>query len=247
MKRTKLIPVMALAAALSSQSNAESQSDVILLAGQSNAVGPMSDAELLQSVPSGWLWVRGDKQWHVLRPQEGEFEDGHFGPEMGIADATPNPYIFKFAIGSTSLNKDWRPAEETGLLAEMMQILPDALKDIGGRPSCFVFVQGESDAETHEMAARYPLLLDQLVARVRSAFPGIPIILSVDELHPWIRKNTSIIEAQKGLADKDDHIQFVSFRDLPKADQTHLTAAGTLEQGRRLGKACKQSEAKRKS
>lgn len=221
---------------------------LIVLAGQSNASGGASDAALLPAdrptVPFWWDepgFSNSAMKWVHLSPQPLlAFPKGHFGPEYGIAAAMPDAAIFKFTSGASSLAKDWKPGSVTGLAQRFEDELEVAMKGTNATPYCFVLVQGESDAETKEMATTYADRLKALIGAIRSKMGSdVRIVLSVDELHPWVVANHEVVAAQKALADADLKISFSSFSDLPKADSTHLVAAGTLEQGKRLAEACR--------
>lgn len=247
LKQAALISVAAVgfsvAAVVGLQANAPRP--LIVLAGQSNAVGPTADAAKLSSLPQGKLWwsdgVTNTNSWNEIGPQPGGFEAGHFGPEIGIAGDIDNASIFKFAAGATSLAKDWTPDNSGGLLSSMLESLQAAMaEDPKLSPYCFVFVQGESDAETDEFSASYDHRLRTLIAKVRGLLdPQIPIVLSVDELHPWVVSRPQVVAVQKAIAGADPFIEFVSFSDLEKADTTHLVAEATIEQGKRYAEACK--------
>ena len=64
--------------------------------------------------------------------------------------------------------------------------------------------------------------------------PTLPVILSVDEQHPRVQLQPEVVQAQKLLADSDPSITFMSMNGLEKYDVTHLTAKGTINQGKRL-------------
>ena len=220
---------------------------LIVLAGQSNAAGQESDASLLprDGIDAPFWWDEpsignGGMKWVRLSPQPSHIPAGHFGPEYGIAAQIPDAAIFKFTSGATSLANDWRPGARSGLMERFSDELSLAMSQTDAEPYCFVFVQGESDAETKEMAGAYGERLKSLVGIVRSRMgPDVKIVLSVDELHPWIAANPEVVDAQKNFEEADPKIRFSSFRDLPKADSTHLVAAGTLEQGKRFAETCK--------
>lgn len=218
---------------------------LIVLAGQSNAVGFRSDAGLLpKSTPNVPFWWNepgqssSEMKWGNLTPQPGEFEKGHFGPEFGIARTMADASVFKYSSGSTSLAKDWRPQTDDGFLRQLLDELNIAMQDTPAKPYCFVFVQGESDAQPDTVEA-YRSNLTALIDRVRQKLgTDIAIVLSVDELHPYVQRFPQVVAIQKETANADPKIEFSSFSDLPKYDETHLVAASTLTQGKRLAEAC---------
>ncbi len=232
--------------------------NVYILAGQSNALGNGSNASSYpydREVDSKvrFYWVEpglgsSGGEWTTLRPQPGIYSKGHFGPEVSLARAAdaagiPNVAVIKFAKGSTSLFKDWRPGDSSGLFETLSETLTQALDGLrktgSTKTACFIWIQGESDAENEEMAAAYGRNLTQLIKIVRKQLGGgIRIVVGLDEQHPWVKTNPIVIAHQKKLVDKDKNIRFVSMIGLPKADTSHLTPIGVIEHGRRIFDAC---------
>lgn len=218
---------------------------LIVLTGQSNAAGYRSDAGLLPpETPQAPFWwdepgqSNSGKKWVSLSPQPGSFEKGHFGPEYGISEVIENASVFKFASGSTSLAKDWKPGASDGLMQQFLDELDVAMKATSAKPYCFILVQGESDAQPG-IVDDYRENLSTLIGLVRGKLgANTPIILSVDELHPYVREFPKVVAVQKEMAEEDPKIAFSSFSDLPKYDASHLVAASTIIQGKRLAEAC---------
>lgn len=224
-----------------------------ILAGQSNAQGFQGDAA---QCPVGGAQIPlfynspgfGDSggQWTILGPQSGgHFPKGYFGPEITFAlalqQAGAQPAIFKFAAPSTSLAKDWKGPGENGLLDTMCRELLAAIKLFDARHlkvkvCSFTWIQGESDAQTDEMAIRYHDRLTVLLRHVREILhePDLPIILGIDEQHPWVKERPLVVEAQKKIVAADKHMAFLSMNGLEKADTSHLTPAGLARHGERL-------------
>jgi hypothetical protein len=100
-------------------------------------------------------------------------------------------------------------------------------------------VQGESDAENKLMASQYYFRIKSIIQHFRKSqgYEHLPVVLGVDEHHPWVKANTAIVAAQKKLAIEDPCIAFTSKKELPKADVTHLTPEGLIEHGSVLYKA----------
>jgi len=171
-----------------------------------------------------------------------QFASGHFGPEvafpLALEQPGARPAIFKFIALSTSLAKDWNGPGEGGLLDAMCRELPAAIKLLEARQQrvrirSFTWIQGESDAETDEMALRYRERLAVLVRHVRETLhePDLPVILGVDEQHLWVKERPIVVEAQKQLVAADKRMAFVSMLGLEKADISHLTPKGLVEHG----------------
>ena len=223
-----------------------------ILAGQSNAQGFRGDAAhcpggaqipFFYNAPG---FGDSDGQWTILGPQSGgDYPKGYFGPEITFAlalqQAGSQPAIFKFTAPSTSLAKDWKGPGESGLLDTMCRELQTAIKLLETRHlkvklCSFTWIQGESDAETDAMAVLYHERLAVLVRHVREILhePDLPIILGVDEQHPWVKERPVVVEAQKQIVATNKHMAFLSMLGLEKADTSHLTPNGLVKHGERL-------------
>jgi hypothetical protein len=128
-----------------------------------------------------------------------------------VKKAGGNPAIFKYSLGSTSLANDWRGPGESGMYDKMATEFKGAvslLKKKGHTVTIqgFIWIQGESDAETPAMAGAYKDRLKTLIDDVRNVVakqPELPVILGVDEQHDWVKTNPQVLEAQQALANKD--------------------------------------------
>lgn len=237
--------------------------DLFLIAGQSNAQGWQGNAAYYPEDPEGldsaikFYWVTpgyssSKEEWTTLKVQGGLFEQGHFGPEVTFARALKrngyNPAIFKYSLGSTSIANNWKLPGEDGMYDRMVnefrkatRILEDEAEKINIR--AFIWIQGESDAETKSMAEAYYKRLKSLIKDIRMNVignPNLPVILGVDEQHPWVTKHPEVVQAQLKLAKDNEHITFTSMRGLDKADATHLTPEGLKKHGVHLFKAYKE-------
>lgn len=255
--------IVFLAAFLAADISIGEQIDLFILAGQSNAQGWMGDAayypadndELDPSIAFFWVTPQhssSNGQWTRLKPQGGRFEQGHFGPEISLARCLKNSgyqaAIFKYTLGSTSIARHWQGPGDGKLYDRMVEAFRAAVSMLsagGHRVSVrgFVWIQGESDAETPAMAAAYKERLRLLIKDWRHhviSNPRLAVILGVDEQHPWVSKNPQVVKAQKILAQQDKRIVFTSMSGLEKADSTHLTPKGLAGHGQRICAAFKQ-------
>jgi pimeloyl-ACP methyl ester carboxylesterase len=230
--------------------------DLILVAGQSNAQGWMGDATKYPADPEGldaqipFFWASpgigsSQNKWVTLGPQEGRFPAGHFGPEIVLArdmkSAGFQPAVFKFTIGGTSLGKCWKQTGEGGLYDQMIDAYRKALDEMKKRgdqvrPLAFVWIQGESDS-CPELADAYYGRLCQMIHHLRNEVihtPNLPIILGIDEQHPQVRKDPTVLHALQQFAQEDPHAVFTSMLGLEKADGTHLKPNALPEHGHRL-------------
>ncbi len=235
--------------------------DVFIMGGQSNMQGRQGNAEQYPLDPSNldreilFYWVTpgfgsSEGQWSHMQPQPGCFPCGHFGPEVTFArrlqETGSHPAIFKFSRGATSLAKDWLTRGEKALYDQMDLEYRKALSFLKaqGYPvnlRAFVWIQGESDAETAEMSEGYFARLTRLVKDVREHLagdPSLPVILGLDEQHPYVKTHPVVVDAQKRFVQEDTCAAFVSMEGLEKADVSHLTPAGLEAHGRRLFDTC---------
>lgn len=233
---------------------------LIIWAGQSNAQGWQGDAADYPADPDGLdkqipffylspgIGSSGGK-WITLSKQAGRFRAGHFGPEITFARQLKKQgtdvAIFKCTLGSTSIVKNWKLPGQKGLYDGMLVHLKNAVKLLqdqgievtyGG----FVWIQGESDAQNPGIAKGYKARLVALIKHLRETVtkrPDLPVLLGLDEQHPWVKKNPEVITAQEELARELPACVRTSMLGLPKADTTHLTPAGLLQHGKTLADA----------
>lgn len=233
-----------------------------IIAGQSNAQGYQGDAT---HYPAEESWrdknilffyhstgngkeagaCSSDGKWVSMRPQSGRFEKGYFGPEVSFARALDRkgvrPAIFKYTKPSSSLAESWKGPSDQGDYTAMCRDLSVAIEQLRKEHpqfkfASFTWIQGESDAETDEMASGYEERLRAIVRHIRKTLqePELPIILGADEEHPWVKERPAIIEAQKRIAEENQQMAFLSMRKLEKFDTSHLTPSGLVEHGKRL-------------
>ena len=230
------------------------QIDLFIMAGQSNMQGWRSDAAEYppdvsfqdSNIPfyfEALHYGSSHKQWGTLGPQIGHFQKGHFGPEVSFArallGANMDPAVFKYSSGGSSIKNDWKAPGQNGLYDDMVRNIYKAIHELRNQghtvvPRAFVWIQGESDADSPQLANEYYWRLKNLLMHLRATVlkvPDLPVILSVDEQHPRVQLQPEIVEAQKQLANEDPSITFMSMNGLEKYDVTHLTAKGTIISG----------------
>jgi hypothetical protein len=237
--------------------------DLFILAGQSNMQGWRSDAksypvdrqQLDTRIPFYYETVgygSSQQQWETLTAQPGHFRSGHFGPEItfgrSLLKTGHTPAIYKYSLGGSSLKLDWKAPGQKGIYDNMIASLKSAINNLKAQghtvtPRAIIWIQGESDADTEQLATEYYWHLRKMLHHLRANVLRdrfIPVILSVDEQHPRVQQNPQVVDAQIRLAMEDDSITFVSMVGLEKYDVTHLTAKGTIAQGKRIFKAYQQ-------
>lgn len=231
--------------------------DLFILAGQSNMQGWRSNAaqyptdyhNLDEKIPFYYKTQKygsSNGEWWSLGPQPGHFQSGHFGPEISFARVLSRynyqPAIFKYSSGGTSIKKDWKAPGAKGLYDDMVMHLKKAINELTNNGhtvslAAFVWIQGESDAYSAQLANEYYWHLRKMITHMRNNVlksPDLPLILSVDELHPRVQTHPQVVQAQRKLANELRHSVFMSMKGLEKDDVTHLTAKGTIHQGMRL-------------
>ncbi len=261
--------------------------DLILVAGQSNAVGFDAYASQLPADSHDkevlFWWRVGDpppdshdstssRQWTSLQPQPRGFPlpktnvvprqygnfakpEGGFGPEIGLArelramEGKPLA-IIKVAFSGTAMRTDWNPADAgdggacyRALISEAKSAIADArARGTKLNLRALVWVQGESDSNPTD-APNYEQALTAMLAALRRdlAAPALIALLGVNthfgnDKNPHVAK---IVAAQRAIAAKDTRCVYVDTEgaETLKPNQTHFTAAGTLEVGRRFADA----------
>jgi hypothetical protein len=179
-----------------------------------------------------------------------------FGPEVvfshRMAKAFPDHEIrlVKTSAGGTSLAKGWLPEKKKmypRLIANYRNALAD-LEKSGSKVETagMLWMQGEGDSETIEMANAYEANLGIMLRDLRetTATPNLPVVMGRIssgllkatkwnfELSPIVRK------AQEAVAAKDPNTHIVPTDDLPLLkDNTHFDSMGQITLGERMAEA----------
>ena len=253
--------ILFLVLGLTSCSLSQDTIDLFIWAGQSNAQGWQGDADFYPSDPGSldsqirlnytFIGATSSDGWVEMQSQEGRFASGHFGPEVTFSrklkEAGYNPAIFKYTRGSTSIHADWLAPGEGGYYDAMVADLDIAIAGLESQGHTvnikgFIWIQGESDAETRAIASAYETSLLSIISDLRNRVVGnstLPVILGVDEQHYMVVDQPAVLDAHKSIARNDDQIKFTSMYGLPKADGTHLTPAGLVTHGEQIFEALK--------
>ncbi len=228
-----------------------------VMGGQSNMQGWRSDAQSYPADPrrldstipfffEAVDYASTSRTWQNMRPQEGHFLKGHFGPEVTFARALRNsglhPSIFKFSFGSSSLVEVWKAPGHGGLYDRMireLQISIRLLKQAGHTVEIksFTWIQGETDAKNDQFANQYYWNLQRIIHHFRNSIAHnrrLPVILGVDEQHPLVKVRPQVVTAQQKLSREDPYTAYTSMYGLQKSDVTHLTARGVMQHGQRI-------------
>ncbi len=263
--------------------------DILVFAGQSNAVGfdakaselpadaidetirfryrvgdPPPDAHDVVSEPDQWASLspqpRGEPGPKSEPRQYGNFanEEGGFGPEVSFARriahfelASKNSCslaVVKACFSGTSLADDWDPAGEgdrgacyRALVGEV-QIARQLAKAEGYSVNlrCFVWVQGESDANAND-APKYAQRMKEMVQSLRRDIdaPRLPVLVGVN-VHFHEDRNQFmpvIISQQRKLSQQVEQCRYVDTGGASIANSVHFDGRGTLEVGNRFASA----------
>lgn len=257
MIRTRRLAVTALAL-LALGCAGRPEADLVVIAGQSNALGyGLSGADLpaefRERDPQAMIWR--DSRFQVLEPGRNTGSPNRpaaWGPEAGFARtwraARPDRplYLVKLARGSTSLapseGLDWSPASKE-LFAETsaeVQAAKAALAARGLQPriAAVVWIQGEADAMDASAARAYRANLTALIKAMRQGWrePGAPVVLA---RIPDFGAHASEVRAAQAAVDDADTLTFsVDAQGLPmQADGLHIAAAGQVRLGQALAEA----------
>lgn len=236
-------------------SNSQESIDLFIWAGQSNAQGWMGDAAHYPADPNNidnqtrlnytFIDNTSSNGWVAMQAQSGRFPLGHFGPEVsfsrGLKTLGANPAIFKYTKGSTSLKNDWKGPGEGGHYDSMVTDLMNAITDLESQGHTvnirgFIWIQGESDSQSPGTSNGYYDTLISVINDIRNIANNstLPIILGMDEQHPWVVLNPIVLGIQNNIAASDANINYTSMIGLPKADETHLTPVGLVTHGEQI-------------
>lgn len=145
---------------------------VYLLLGQSNMVGMRSIATDLPADMQGTeplaLFFK-DGKWIPLAP--GVSEPKGFGPEISFSHelaANGGKFgLIKVSAGATTLASEWAPSNKDGLYVKTIAQVDAAKKTRNIKVAGVLWMQGESDGATAEMAAAYKSNLERLISAIR--------------------------------------------------------------------------------
>ncbi len=230
---------------------------LFLLGGQSNMDGCGRAGELPESFeahPSnGVIWDNRSECWVALGTDSTtRRRGGQFGPELAfthrLAAAHPDKTIavMKTSAGGTKLARHWIPREK--MYVRFIERFHKAVKNMEAgnvdyKVAGMLWMQGESDSETLEMAKAYRDNLKSMFNDVRqqTGRPDLPIVMgrissSLLKKTPWVFDHAKIVQAaQEQVAADDENAELVLTDDLSThRDNTHFDTEGQLELGRKM-------------
>lgn len=227
-----------------------SQRLIVVLAGQSNAVGKVDEDDLtdttlaeafanvqmVQKVSVGTLsdpptWTVDDGP-AAVQPRADATQN--MGPELSMAralDAAASRFnIVKFALTGSSLADNWMPAASwptsgDNLFTQFMAYLAAAESTLNGRIAALVWVQGESDGLDLADANAYEANLTTFFAAVRAVYPGLPIVISRQSDDATVTYKATIRTAQAAfVAANPTNSYLVDTDDMTLVDAYHFSA-----------------------
>ncbi len=232
---------------------------VFLLAGQSNMDGCGIGEELpgkYETPPENiQVWDNKDNQWVALGETTfSKRRDYQFGPEMDfshrISAAFPDHKIriIKTSGGGTKLFNHWLP--DSAMYKRFIGNIDNALHELNGSDQKYeicgmLWMQGESDSETVEMANAYEENLKKFFAAVRSEMkkPELPIVMgrissSLLKETPWVFDQTPIVQmAQEAVAAEDPNVFIINTDKLSTLeDNTHFDTRAQLKLGKQMAR-----------
>lgn len=227
---------------------------LFLLAGQSNmdGCGLWNDlAPELQKTPANVkLWDNRDRKWVAIgEDTTATARDKQFGPEVAFARRLSKAYpdheiaLIKTSAGGTKLQGNWLPGQ--GMYERLLLNYRNALADLekGGNKvetAGLLWMQGESDSETLEMANAYKDNLTRMLHDIRekTGEPNLPVVMgrissSLLKKTPWNFDHARIVQqAQEDVAASDDRTFLIHTDALTTLeDNTHFDSKAQLTLG----------------
>jgi hypothetical protein len=231
--------------------------NVLLIAGQSNALGISHFAELpaeKQKTYDVEIYFNTNTEnenngvWQRVRPGLGQKPD-RFGLELPAAHVLAARgerwVIIKYASDGTALYDRWNKARSAEDYNALIGTIRTAVRDLREKEREPVFrgllwQQGCSDAIKEHTAAEYEQNLRAFVQNIRAeTVADLPVAIgSVHEFSERMPHRATVIAAQKKVAAELSKVVFVPTTDIEKMfDGWHYTPACEWELGHRLTEA----------
>lgn len=230
---------------------------LFILAGQSNMDGCGNSAELPKRFQRESnqvrIWDNQKNIWVGLGETSFSNSRDHlFGPEIAFAHAMMQAFpkhriaLVKTSAGGTKLYRHWLP--DSVMYRRLISNLDQALEDLRNQNvpceiSGLLWMQGESDSETPEMANAYAENLKLFFTAIRKQTnkPDLPIAMgrissSLLKETPWVFDYTEIVQAaQESVAEQDPHVYIINTDRLSTLDDnTHFDTKAQLKLGKKM-------------
>ena len=231
---------------------------LFLLGGQSNMNGCGRSEELPASYKTHpanvTTWDNRKRCWVLLGTDSTAIaRRQQFGPEIAFTHRLAKAYpdhaiaIIKTSAGGTKLHTQWVPGK--GMYLRFIGNFRKACAQLEAagidyEVAGMLWMQGESDSETVEMAEAYEANLKLLVADVRKQTrrANLPIVVgrvssSLLKKTPWNFDQAKTVQAaQEVIAAADPHVHLINTDALSTLkDNTHFNTKAQLTLGKQMG------------
>lgn len=223
-----------------------------LMIGQSNMAGrgfleevpPISDSHILMLRNGLWM--------EMAEPVCNDFTDAGTGLAPAFAQAWTKEHegeylgLIPCAHGGTSLN-EWKPGRQLADHAVALSKLAQRISRIEG----ILWHQGENDAGSLKLIARYPEKFEKLLAYLRKELnlPEVPVVIG--GIGEFIRGNNydpaygyyypELNHMLQTFAEQHENVYYVTSKGLTaNPDQLHFNAVSLRKLGRRYYTAYKE-------
>jgi hypothetical protein len=241
------------------------EAPLYVVMGQSNAVGVGKVSQISATMTTdfqnaGWpfkLWYGGNQVSWKSGSEIQTIQGPYFGPDLGIASklvaaGQKDFYIFKYAVGGTTLQGDWKSRGGGGLYDKTIASLASAKQAIcatGKNPvvKAMFWMQGESDGANQSMALNYGSNLQRLISQSRQDFLGnAPLVIGLIDTAAGLWPYGEFVRNhQRAAASASNRIGYIETNDLPLYPTqctlssgaecaAHYTTSGMITLGKRF-------------
>lgn len=214
---------------------------VYLLAGQSNMMGKTQT----QQLPDHYRQTPSNVRFYYQGRERKLADDAYFGPEVSfahaVAKALPNDQhiIIKY-VASGSYIEQW--ANTQPLFKGMIRQI-ELLKKHNNLPptiDAMIWMQGESDCRSSDLANAYGHRLKQFILNTRQTLQSpnsLFIIGAVSPQNVGFPAMKQVRQKQQETHQTTANTRYVETLDLETFDNTHFNTNGLIELGKRFAKA----------
>jgi hypothetical protein len=199
------------------------------------------------------VWDNNEKIWvNLAETTFSKRRDMQFGPEMNFSHRMSRAYpdhqirIIKTSAGGTKLCKHWLP--DSTMYNRFITNINNAMSEMENSKEPYeicgmLWMQGESDSETVEMADAYEENLEAFFKAIREETdkPDLTIVMGriTSKLlleTPWVFAYTPLVQkAQEAVAQEDQNVFIINTDKLSTLwDNTHYDTKGQLKLGRKM-------------
>ncbi|MGV6809898.1 MAG: sialate O-acetylesterase [bacterium] len=213
---------------------------IYVLAGQSNMMGKTHTQEL----PARYRQQPPNVRFYYQGRQRQLADDVYFGPEISFAHQVASVFpddqhiIIKY-VASGSYIREWSPKQPLyqGLLRQIQLVnLPEALSTI----DAIVWMQGESDCRSTQLAQQYGRRLHQFITQLRRDLASPNSLFIMGGVSPQNQGFPAVEQVrvqQQAIHQTVTNTRYIETNDLPTFDNTHFNTDGLLALGERFAAA----------